>query len=379
MLILDIGSGSVGAGLAHFSNPQPPMLLYTTRHTIPFQEVATAPRLLSLMFRTLSQTLLDVVSEGMPVAGFSSKRHPLREVFVILASPWIVSTTSRLHLTSEKATLVTEKIFQTLLRDHEKENPPPKRALCVEQKLLRVTLNGYESTAPFQKSANEVMFSLLRSFAQENIVLKMREMVNHIIGVSAVSFHSSSLMTLSAIRDLSSEQQDFILLDARGELTDIAVVKRGMIVDTLSFPFGSNTVIRELQKKTTATNAGILGILKLRAEKKTVGKLQSRIDHEVLTLKEKWLQECKKVVMSFSDDLFLPKTLFLLSEDETHSFFSEAIQAVDWSASLLTSKPFQIKSLRVETASPFIRWSPHVRHDSILALQTITGNRLLTV
>ncbi len=378
VLILDIGSGSVGAGLALLSERQSPMLLYTTRRDIPFQEEATAPRLLSLMLRTLSEVFLDVASEGMPMAGFSSKRPRLREVFVVLGAPWIISNTAFLHFTSENSVTINETMLRALIHEHEKENAPPKGTSCIEQKLVRASLNGYRCATPFRKNAKRAEFGIFKSFSSEKIIRKIREIALHIIGADDVSFHSFSLMNLTGASDLFPECHHFLLLDVRGELTELSVVKNDTIVDTVSFPFGRNTLLRMLQKKTGAPVSGISGILTLRSEEKAVGKLHSRVERELSVLQDEWLRDCRHALSSFSSELLLPTTIFLMSNDDTLPFFTATIKRSDWNTFMPAVGPVEVIPISLDRTSSAVRWNSHARHDSFLALEALASSQLLS-
>ena len=380
-LVFDIGSGSVGGALILTSATHTPTLLYSFRSEIPFQEEATGLRLLSLMLRALSQVVLAIVHEGFEVAGFGSHRPRIQEALISLSAPWVISKTFFLRLRNKEPMLITENVFTGLLQESEKnaeseDKDIPKGSVQIEQKLIKSVLNGYETSLPYGKLAYEAEFAVLGGFSVPRVTEKITDTITQLLHAKHLTFHSFSLIAFAMLRELYPAEENFLFADISGEQTEISVAKKGVLVETVTFPFGKNHLIRSLKKDTNIPAGGASALFKLYAEDAGTGKLFERTKKLLDTAGKDWQTRFMKTLSDFSGEVFLPKTLFLTADDDVLPIFKKAIASGDVSSFTISSSPFQIIAVQGGTLSPLIRTGTSYSHDPFIEMVSAFANRV---
>lgn len=375
-LVLDIGSGSVGAALALLSRTHSPTVLYTTRESIPLQAGVSGTRLHSLMLRTLAHVMLGVVAEGFHAAGWSGRRPSIREATIVLGAPWTTSQTTFHQLSHTEPLPVSERVLAKLLAEDDKETTRPGdgETVRIEEKLIQVTLDGYETSRPFGKAATDALFTVFSSFAPLTLIRGIEDAVSHSLHTHHSSFHSFSLAAFAAVRELFPEQEHFLLADVSGELTELALVKRQALLESATFPIGKNALIRALREETGVPASGAETFLKLHAEGRATGALAARGEQTVRSFTDEWMRRFTETLASFSEETFLPRILFLTADDDTAPLITRLIKGAETVQFSFSSEPLSVQTVTAETFHSALRWSDVAHRDPFLALETVFGN-----
>lgn len=384
VLVFDIASGSVGGAIVLTSKTHIPTVLYSFRSEMPFQEEARGARLLSLMLRSLSEVILAITHEGFSSAGFGANRPVIKEVIVSLSAPFVVSRTSFLKLRNKEPSLITSDVFFALLRhtkeeEANEENLLPKGGVCIEQKLIKSVLNGYETSSPYGKTATEAEFAVFESFSVPQLSDKISDTLTHLIHPKHISFHAFSLIAFSTIREQYPEQQDFMTADISAEQTEIGMVKKGVLVETVTFPFGRNHFIREVQKRLRVPFSGISAFLKLYREGKGVGPLFEKTRKLLQASEVEWLSQFMKTLSVFSEEMFLPTAIFLTVDDDVAHLFRHAIDGNDFSKFTLSAATLNTTLVSDDSLHPLVTSAPSAVKDPFIALVSVFSNRLRQV
>ena len=246
-VILDIGSGSVGGALVSFSEDKKPKILFSVRKPIIFQNDFKFERFLLSMLKATDQVLneLSKAKLGKP-----------KQVFCILAAPWYVSQAKTVVFEDKKAFSVTPKKVDDIIShevDKLKENfdthykdLTESKAEIIEVENINMKLNGYETCLPYDKKAKKFEAYLYVSMSAGQVLQALRQKVRKELGLDNVFFNSFSLAAFDTIRDMYSQKQNFIFIDVGGEMTDVSVVRNGILVETESFTRGKKFFIRTL-------------------------------------------------------------------------------------------------------------------------------------
>ncbi len=381
VLVFDIGSGSVGGAIVLTSKGHTPAILYSFRSDIPFQEEATGLRLLSLMIRSLSQVVLALCHEGFDAAGFGSERPKIEEAFISLSAPWVISKTSLLKLQNQTPLTITPEVFSSLLKHSAEETQPsqndvPKGSFQIERKLIKSILNGYETSSPYEKKATEAEFALFSSFSASKVTEKISDTITELIHPKTMSFHSFALLTFVALRELYPHEEHFLAVDVSGEQTELSIVKKGVLVETVTFPFGRNHLIRTLKKSIHVPALGAEAFFKLYASKSGTGKLYERVRKVLELSEENWRNEFQKTLTTFSEEFFLPKSLFITADDDVTPIFMHAIGRGDFSKFMISPGAFRTLSVNAELLAPLVKWNPSGARDPFIGLIASSASHL---
>lgn len=249
VLICDIGSASVGAALVRISRGdmhQSPVILVALREPLVFSD--------TLNFHTFLDTTLSALEKV--VQGIAkSNRGGARELHVLLSSPWFAGQTRIVHIKKDEAFQVSKTMIDDLLNQEvtQFENTQIKKYMeldktpkIIEQTIMQVLANGYSVSSPEKKKVKELSLSVFMSMAPEHVMATFREKIVKIYHHNLKTvFHTSLFSFFTIARDTFVEEKDFLIVDIGGEITDIGIVRGDILKETVSFPEGSNAILRE--------------------------------------------------------------------------------------------------------------------------------------
>lgn len=327
LVIFDIGSGSVGAGVAHLNPAAPPLFLYTTRIPISLRHGGrSGARLLSQMLLALSGVAERVLHEGLAPQGASGTPRAF-EIFVALASPWVSSRATTLVLNTQKPVRVTLELLAELraASDAEEESDGEARFRTeekIEEKLFRATLNGRENASPFNKMARVAEFHLFQSFAPYGFKEKVVETIRYHLPEHPIGLHAFSLTVAAFLREHEPRLRTLFFADMGGEQTELCFVREGSIESLVSIPLGRNHLIRALQTRGLSDSAAE-GMLALHHAQQGSGRQFARASE---ILREASLEWGRQVESCLPTGVPSTTPFFICADEEVLPLCTAALQ-----------------------------------------------------
>ncbi len=333
-LIFHIGSSSVSAGLVRLKKGSVPQILYTLLEPIPYREEVHAEKFLASMVEALKQVNTRIKKEAAPHVKFTDVGHmKVKRIYYSFSSPWVATQTKTVTIKEPEDFVVTEERVNRVIDAHEKmfesETLGGRETIdtlhVIEKRVIQITLNGYEVEEPYGKKAREAEISFFTSLIPKSVLDK-------VFDVSRVTYHpkdtsvfSFPLVSYSVIRDVFHNHKEYICLDVGGELTEISLVKNGLLLETASFPVGAHSVVRKVKKAfaTTPEEAGsLLTTYSLgHMDKATENILKPIID----TATQAWIDALRTALETISHKTSLPGEVFLVMSGHSVSFFMKAL------------------------------------------------------
>jgi len=377
-VVLDIGSGSVGGAFVIFSANEKPRITFSVRKPIIFQKDFKFERFLSSMLKATEEVLEEL--------GKTKLGKP-RQAFCILAAPWYVSEARTVTLEDEQAFTVTQKKVEDLILNevnvlkesfniHYKDITDSK-AEIIEVENINMKLNGYETHAPYGKKVKKVEAHLYISISAGQVLQAIRQKISKTVGLKDVVFNSFSLSAFDTIRNLYSEQQDFMFIDIGGEMTDVSVVRGGILVETESFPLGKNFLLRTISSELKTVNEEALSSFNLYVEEKTTNTNKIKIQGALAHVEEEWAEALCKTLKSISANVTLPGLIFTISDIPFGEWFSEVIKN-KWSGKVM----FMGETIKTTVINPivfgeFVIFNPKVNKDAFIVTEVLFVDNLL--
>lgn len=323
-LVIDIRSDVVEGTLVNFpeksssSDFVSPQIIYSASTHFPLKLHATSgERLTKMMLKSVEDLCGHISHEAVK---FSKEK--IGSVHYVLSSPWVISQSKTVKVQFENDTLITEGIIKNIIEEDRNaliENNEDDM-IFIEQKIFAVELNGY----PVQDYKGKVVKSLKVSFAfslsSDRIIKKIREATSHIFHRHIEHFHSAILLHYLSSRVKILDDREYILVHVHGELTDIAVIKKGASAHIGSFPFGSSTLLRKVShsfKDSLETAASTIALY----EAGTLEKGQHKKVHDIVTpLMNGWYS-------GFSKSIELPPHIVSMSSGSPYlSLFKTTLE-----------------------------------------------------
>lgn len=376
-LVFDVGSDTVGGALVEFASGVKPRVLYATREQITFQKNLEPGRFLELMHKTFEDAVLHIEKYGMLHVSRGGRRAAIANALCTLSSPWHASRVKTIRLKEEKPVTVTSRLIKTLLEkeaaDAAGEFSKDKEAsvALIERQVVECLLNGYPTGKPIGKRAGEVEISLFLSFAPQILIDRIGRTLEKHFGLSRVEFRSFLLTSFVVLRDLlekNGRSEPFLLFHVGGELTEISLIEKGVIVETVSFPLGHNFLIRNIAAATNDAPAHVAaGLLKLYAKSGGSGAAKAAVEQA----ERDWLALLKETFSTFSEELYPSGRFVLLVEDEYAPIFAGFLKKADFGERAGANRDSSITVFDRSLLKEHSLWEETVPYDSLLGLESV--------
>lgn len=336
VVLLDIGSSSVGAALAEVGGAEKPTIFFTTRAKIPFKEIPSFDRLTAGMVSALENALGDVQKNSKAYMEHFSSGGALGAVHVFYASPWFLSQTKKVTYTKEGEFVITEALLDELMHEEEKQfsktelgkrtEESGRELKLLEHKVTDLSVNGYSVADPIGKKTDQLIFSLYMSTVPEQITTLIKKNVRATIGGHVMYHHTFTLSLYSAAREVLSSKNYFLLVDITGEVTDLALVRSGVLEGTGSFPIGKRTLIRKLGAEMKSSNDHARSLFKLHAEGMLEGEMAGIVTKALQGMSNEWITAFVQTAQKLSQDALIPADIIFTADVDARDYFTNLIQ-----------------------------------------------------
>jgi hypothetical protein len=378
--IFDIGSGSVGGAIAKFvrDSGKKPSILTATRVPIAYQKHLRAERFEGEMLKSLREAAVYLEKNGWrPIK--KNYRGEL-SILCVFSSPWYAAQTKLLKLRRKEPFVLNSKsvgnIINKTVKRFKKSDKKNDESVLIEKSAIAISLNGYFTEKPFGKSARTADIALYLSMISSEICGKAAEELNNIFGNADVRFHSFSLASFSAMRDVFSNEKTFLLMDVSGEVTDISLVRDGVLLESVSFPLGKNSLLREVTEALDTIPEEAHSLIRATLEKKGGGAKSGRFEKAMKQAEDKWQAELRRALNELSEGLVLPGTIFLMADSDLGEWFANAIKKDTFSKYTMAESPFRVVLISVNQLKEHINTATNFPLDPFIALESIFFNKL---
>ena len=328
--VVDIGSGSVGVALVELSRGTVPSILFSIRQDLGIQKKFN-PK--SLLFSTIT-SLSAVIKEMQKTIIIRPK-----EIHIFLSPHLLISQTRIIKAQYGDNVPITSSLISNLLKNerdvylndiHSMGQDESKR-IPIEERVIKITLNGYEVQNAGGKYAKDLELSVYYSFSSQEIIESIKHTVEHSVNDPIIIFHSFAFSYFNGLRDSLNSINDFIACDIGSEITDFYLIKDGVLEQSVSFPIGKSYLYRSLHFNTETSDQLFSSELQLLNQGKlnlTTGGKLARHFHDAGGV---WKEEVKKIIQNLAKTTTIPETLFLLSDDDVAPIFYELMSKSEFS------------------------------------------------
>lgn len=376
--VFDIGSASVGGAIIRFREGEKPLILWSGRESMVFQQDLNFGRFLSSMLESLGK-----VAKAMHESGVGT----VRNFFCVLSSPWYASQTRVVKMRRDAPEPVTRRSVTELVRreiDRFKAANIEKYARVGEEEMeimethtIQIKLNGYPTAHPYGTLARSMEMSLYISMAPRRVLDSVRARIGAVMDIKKMQFGSFSLVAFSTIRDMFAHKNNFLFMDISGEVSDISLVKGNVLLETASFPLGKNFLLRRIASGINTVPEEAITLLTLSREGKTTENVRGRVEGILRDSRAEWIRSLKQALGSLSDDLSLPDDLFFTSDPDVAPWFSDCLMTPELGEYTGTGLPFEVVFLDDATFKNFTTADPKISRDSFLMLESVFADRII--
>jgi len=335
--IFDIGSDSVGGAIAKINTKDNfPHIIKSVRSEISFHQGTDLDVLLKNMIMALADSARLL---------YESKMGKIDEIFCVLASPWYISENRVIKLSKDHSFLFTEKLANDLITKeiinikegyNNKYQDSDNHVELMEYHIMNVLLNGYNVENPVGMKSRQIEMNMIISLTSKTCLDAIKKEFIKKFNDTKINFSSFMCSSYLAVRDKYISPDSYLLLDVGGEITEVGIVSKGILISSLSFPFGKKTFYRfictkldlELRDAKELFNLYISGSLSERRKKKVAPLFDS--------IEKSWGEAFRQCVNDLPHTLALPSTIFLTADSDVRKWFSETIKKEEYAPILMT-------------------------------------------
>ncbi|HEY4510453.1 MAG TPA: hypothetical protein VJJ73_01300 [Candidatus Paceibacterota bacterium] len=373
ILVLDISSSSVGGMMIRKSKDgKAQIVAYHRTHSNFLLDIN-----FDVFWRVTRAAALETISR-------IRKDFPERPdaVFCVFSSPWYISQTRVMRVRREKPSEITRGILKKLLDEEQKiflerwkkgQSSLAGELAYLERQYIKTELNGYETKTPIGKTARTMRLEVYFSLGSKRVMDEIKSDLFKMFGDISLAFGSFPYVSYSILSSVINVQDGLLLVDVSGEITDISMMRRNSIEETVSFPEGKNLLLRKIGKNMNASPKEAYSLLNAYAS----GHLDNAEKEKILATIEEargvWCEYFKKAMESMKENLPFPQNLFLVGSDGIGLKFIECVKGDYFSQFTLLGKPFLIQNISGQSLSHYFDMSGYKgkNHDAFLMIESL--------
>ena len=323
------------------------------------------------MEKSLRKTLRDIEKAKLG--------SPTR-IVCFLSSPWYTSQNRTISFSKNVPFILNQKVIDELtareiklfeidhLQKYENELLKPR---IIESKITQIMLQGYKVENPIGKKVEQIEMSLFLSMSPGKILESIEKEVFKIFHLPKIEFASFIFSSYAITRDLFIDKENFLLIDIGGEITDIAIIKNNVLLESISFPMGSNFLLRRIAEGLNKSVEESKSLLNMCLDDQLNEVEKEKVSKPLHTAKQEWLSMFQQSLGSVATDLLIPENIYLITDKPLTSCFIETITREEFSQYALAEKKFEITSLNEQILHNFCDFETDVSRDRFIIMETI--------
>jgi len=372
VLIFDIHSSSVGGALFYMENSGIPKIIYSIREPIVFENEVDFERLLSSTMKSL-----DVVANKMCMMGFGKPD----KTFCFLSSLLCASQTRTIKLEKNNHFIFTSKLADSLVKKEislfkEEHLIKNDEVRPIELKNMKTMLNGYAVAKPLNQKIKELEMDIFISMSPDEILKKIEYTIGRYFHPQNIKFSSFVMASFAVVRDMFAYHENFLLVDIGGEITDISIIKKDVLRESVSFPIGRNFIIRGVANLLNYSLDEAKSFISLYKDGHMEGQLKKKFEPVMNKLKEEWLKNFQESLFNISNNISIPSNVFLTTDKDFADFFTKIIKIEQFNQYALTESKFKIEFLGTKELHGIAIFKEDIDRDPFLTIESIYINRL---
>ncbi len=361
-LLIDIGNGSISGSLVVFLEKEKPKFIYIIKKFFAVNEIPDASNLEIQMNMLLDETLAVLINKGFENKYWTGKKKSIDKILVSFSSPWFLSKTKAIHLTNEREFVITSKFLNDILKNETellknelKTNDAEVTYEVIERSIVHSKINGYTLDTTIGKSTKNFDASLYMSVVEAPFIEKIFQTLHthtH-LGKENILFNTFPLISFTVIRDLFTKEQNFLLMDVTGEVTDLTLVREDIIEKIVTIPSGRNYILRQIAKSLNISLEIADSSLKLYITKKLDETMLLKISDVLIQIEKEWAIYFENGILELCPDMVLPTNLFLTTNEDVAEVYIDFLSLQKTDATINFRKNVKITNINLEKTADF--------------------------
>lgn len=372
IVVLDIRSSSIGAGVVTHAKNEEPIIHWTNRLRVFPESGGDVNSLVTRAYKQIDDILKEVVTKGLPsIKGINLKDRSVDEVCCVFASPWYESKIKNFEVKEKGEIKFTKEYFNKVLNKEQERDKVSPGTIQVDKKILSVLMNGYETENPFDKKVEHLVLSFYSSFVSKKTIGDLEKRIQNNFNIKKIHFSTHPMVTISAIKSVFHSLSNFILIDVGGEITDISLFKNSMLHSLVTVPHGINFFVREIAEKCSMDKENAISQLNAMCDNHFDKKCIEPTAQIVKQTKNAWLLKLKEVIDTEWQGETVPPTIFVTVDNEARSLMKNILLSKEaYVNTLKINREPILHIINTNTVEGLCQYSKESRRDSLLSIIT---------
>ncbi len=336
-LIFDIGSGSVGGAIVYLpqNEDETPVILKSCRYEIK-KHIDNKKFHEKEIFECLRKA-----SEYL----FKTNPGKISNVFCTLTSPWTETFSKKINYISKKEVSFTKELADNIFQNETtsiNNSINSSETIVIEKLITEIRLNNESIEDPVGKKFNFVDMDINYSVSSKSFIEKSKDIIRQFFNVDQIILRPFSLVSFLMIRNNYPKYETYLILDIGGEFTEVSSVKKSYLENKKSFPFGKNSIIKNIALSLKIENRDAEELFRLYYQNNMASSLKEKIQIEMEQVESFWVQEFKKVLFEIDNIKTIPKTIFLTIDNEMRNWFFGVFKNKKFEKDLTLNNTFKV-------------------------------------
>lgn len=335
-MIISIETGRVLLSIVDNKSDQSMSISYLEHYLMPFDETPTPTELSRKLLATVEEALVDFGKSAQ------ARSHVDIELLFLLGSPWHVSWSDTIHISKDKpfkvsAREIEEAVNSTFRSSH-------NGFTIISRHIMGYKMNGYSMGDPMGKITSSLDMHAYVESAPEAVITSLSSVIRKHLPHISMSFTTASFAAVEAVKHYSN-MKDMILILPEYDVTDVILVKNGMIQSMASLPWGGASMARDLFGKVSS------GIEEAFAKSNRLlsGELDTKEVERVTKLSQdirsKLVSDFRNILWKMNESLLLPGDCVVVGDNIAAHFIAKWLDDEDYSEQTYTLNGLKISLL----------------------------------
>ena len=315
LLVLDISSGSVGAGIIRIESKNTiPSILSTTRVPLYLTNKPNSESIEKALLKSIREAVGNIYKTNVD------------KVLISFSSPWITSRLRTFIQKSDKPFSVDQKFILNILKKEEADFTKDLSKRYVEEsktfdsKITNVTLNGYESNMAVPQKTTDLEIQFMMYACQESLINKIETEITNLIGVrNGLILENFMFVFMKVFTKTFHNMHSVLLVNMSNEALDLLLVKDAYPLVSISLPFGPAYIARTIQKELGVSLEVAYSYIDLFTDGVLNLETSFKIDNILKKIKTEWSDTWIKVTSEIPKDKVIPYKIFLISSAQNET------------------------------------------------------------
>lgn len=314
-------------------------------------------------FRALEEFVTRELGELKKALHESIRGVHIQTIHVLLSSPWYFSQTRIVTIQREKPFVIEHAFLKENLKEekekfiHAAQNQfslTKERYAVIEMAFMKIRMNGYEVNNFLHKTAKEITLDMYMSVSSRDFISHIQHFLETHFSPRDIIFHTPPFLFFKTLKQAWPHEENKPLFDidegllaveVGSEITDITVIRKGIIEETFSFGKGIHFIIRRLASAFGMPPADALSLFHVWDRGEIESRKKEKIDAIIGNAVDEWKILLHNVLRDASRGLLLPSSLLFLGEGASFSGFAKAFADEQCKEYILENKTFDVVTL----------------------------------